>query len=135
MNKYNKIIKRSLIILFAIIIIVFSIFNFILSIEPYDGGFEADLDYIILLMCGLSILIYGILNIYSLKKNFDLKIAYYSCFGVISVLISFYFLGCFFKALAKNKPFIDNQIYLYTGLLGLIMIIYLIFRYKKDFYK
>lgn len=132
MKKNNEIIKKSLIILFGIVILIFSISNFILSIKTYDGGFDADLDYIILSFCGLSILIYGLLNIYSLYKSLDLKIAYYSCFGVISVLISFYSLGCFFKSLAKNKPFFDNQIYLYTGILGLIMIIYLIFSYKEE---
>ncbi len=135
MKKYNEIIKRILIILFAIVILAFSISNFILSIESYDGGFDADLDYIIIFFCGLAILIYGILNIYSFKKTIDLKTTYYSCFGVISVLISFYSFGCFFKSLAKNKTFLDNQIYLYSGLLGLIMIIYLIFSYKGDYHK
>lgn len=132
LRKNSELIKRSLIILFAGILITVAIVLFSLSIEPYDGGFDADMDSIVLLFCGIALLIYGIYSVYALKKNKSLQIAYYGSFGAISVLISFYPLGVFFKAMAKNKPFIENQEYLYVGILGLVMIAYLIFSYMSE---
>ncbi|MDE7263170.1 MAG: hypothetical protein K2N64_00735 [Anaeroplasmataceae bacterium] len=136
LKKNSEFIKRSLIILFAIILIAISITLFSLSIEPYEGGFDADMDSVVLMFCGLALLIYGSYSVYALKRNKPLQVAYYGTFGAISVLISFYPLGVFFKAIAKNKPFIENQEYLYVGILGLVMIAYLVFSYiseqKKD---
>ena len=58
LKKNSEFIKRSLIILFASILIAVSIVLFSLSIEPYDGGFDADMDYVVLMFCGLSLLVY-----------------------------------------------------------------------------
>ncbi|MDE6656935.1 MAG: hypothetical protein K2J85_08085 [Anaeroplasmataceae bacterium] len=132
LKKNSELIKRILIILFAGVLIGISIALFALSIEVYEGGFDADMDTIVLFFCGVALLVYGIYSVYALKKKISDKTIYYGAFGAISVLTAFYPLGVFFKAMAKHKPFLANQEYLYIGILGVIMIAYLIFSYISD---
>lgn len=132
LKKNSELIKRSLIILLGVIIMVSSITLFSLSLEVYEGGFDADMDSIVLFFCGIALLIYGIYSVYALKKGCSTQMMYYGSFGAISVLMGFYPLGVFFKAMAKNKPFVENQEYLYVGILGVVMIAYLIFSYISE---
>ena len=132
LKKNSELIKRSLIILLSLVLIASSITLFALSIEVYEGGFDADMDYIVLLFCGIFLMIYGAYSVYGYRKNKSCQTMYYGTFGAISVLMGFYPLGVFFKAMAKHKSYLDNQGYLYIGLLGLIMIAYLIFSYLSD---
>lgn len=131
-KKNSELIKRCLIIALSVVILASSLALFFLSLETYEGGFDANMDYIVLLFCGIALFIYGTYSVYALKKEKSLHMMYYGCFGAISVLTGFYPLGVFFKALAKNKPFIENQEYLYIGIMGLIMLSYLIFSYLGD---
>ncbi|MDE6407740.1 MAG: hypothetical protein K2K48_00490 [Anaeroplasmataceae bacterium] len=132
LKKNSELIKRILIILLSLVLMISSITIFALSLETYEGGFDADMDSIVLFFCGVALLVYGIYSVYALKKGCSMQTIYYGCFGAISVLMGFYPLGVFFKAMAKNKPFIENQEYLYIGILGIIMIAYLIFSYISE---
>lgn len=132
LKKNSELIKRCLIILLGTILLASGITLFSLSIDSYEGGFDADMDSVVLALCGVALFIYGIYSVYALKKNKSLEIAYYGTFGAISVMLAFYPLGVFFKAMAKNKPFIENQEYLYMGILGIVVIIYLIFSYISE---
>lgn len=132
LKKNSELIKRCLIILLAVVLMASSIALFSLSLEVYEGGFDADMDSIVLFFCGVALLVYGIYSVYALKKGLSTQAIYYGSFGAISVLIGFYPLGVFFKAMAKHKSFIENQEYLYIGILGIIMIAYLIFSYISE---
>lgn len=133
LKKNSSFIKRSILIAIAVLIITISIVMFSLSFEIYDDGYGTDIsfdmDYIVLMCCGIALLIYGILDIISYRRQKSTKIAVYSCFGVISSLLSFYPLGVFFKAISKGKPYLENQEYLYIGIIGLLMLAYIIFSY------
>ncbi|MCM1131501.1 MAG: hypothetical protein NC310_06700 [Roseburia sp.] len=132
LKKNSELIKRCLIILLAGVLMASSIVLFSLSLEVYEGGFDADMDSIVLFFCGVALLVYGIYSVYALEKGLSTQAIYYGSFGAISVLIGFYPLGVFFKAMAKHKPFIENQEYLYIGILGIVMIVYLIFSYISE---
>ncbi|MDE7105958.1 MAG: hypothetical protein K2O22_02200 [Anaeroplasmataceae bacterium] len=132
LKRNSELIKRCLIILLAVVLMAFSITFFCLSLAVYEGGFDADMDSIVMFFCGVALLVYGIYSVYALKKGLSVHTIYYGSFGAISVLIGFYPLGVFFKAMAKHKPFIENQEYLYIGILGVIMIAYLIFSYISE---
>lgn len=132
----SELLKRGMIVLFAVLFMVICIIEFCFSFEIYDDGYgtdiSLDMDMIVYFLCGCSLLVYGIYSIYGYKKNKDLTLPYYASFSVIATLLTFYPLGVFFKALAKQKPFIENQEYLYIGILGLVLIAYLLFSYISD---
>ena len=135
----SEIIKRWIIVILASAIIGISVSLFILSFEIYNDGYGTDisfnLDMIIFFICGVAILVYGIYSIYAYKKHLSMLFAYYASFSVITVLLTFYPLGVFFKALAKGKSFVEYQEYLYLGVFGFIILIYLIFSYLCDLRK
>ncbi len=134
--KNSELIKRCFIIALATALAIISLIGFFLSYQKYNDGYGTDIsfdmDAIVLFICSLAILIYGVYSVYALKKDKSLKTAYYASFGTVSVLIAFYPLGMFFKALAKGKKFEDYQDYLYIGIIGILMIFYLIFSYISD---
>ncbi|MDE7385183.1 MAG: hypothetical protein K2M84_05450 [Anaeroplasmataceae bacterium] len=132
LKKNSELIKRCLIILLAVVLMAAAITLFSLNLEVYEGGFDADMDSIVMFFCGVALLVYGIYSVYALKKGLSVQTIYYGSFGAISVLMGFYPLGVFFKAMAKHKPFIENQEYLYIGILGIVMIVYLIFSYISE---
>ncbi len=134
--KNSEWIKRGLVAFMGLSIMIIAIVMFALSFGSYDDGYGTDIsfdmDFVILFICGIALLVYGIYTIYAYHKNLSTKLAYYGAFGIISVLIAFYPLGVFFKAISKGKPYLENQEYLYAGILGLIMIAFLIFSYISD---
>lgn len=136
MKNKNELIKRWLIVIFAAVFMIITAVLFGLSLEIYDDGYGTDvsfdMDMIVCFLCGIALLVYGIYSLYALKKKKSMQLAYYGAFGVIAVLTTFYPLGVFFKAMAKKKPFLENQDYLYLGILGLILLIYLIVSYLGD---
>ncbi len=124
--KWKKIIN---IIIGAFITIV-SVVMFIQSYEKYSDEFGTDIsfnnDYVILLLIGLTILIYGIITFKT-----ENSLSYQISGMVISSLVSFYSLGVFFKALnkaildkEKSFDFLDNQLYLYVGIVGALILGY-----------
>ena len=133
LQKNSSLIKRCILIGLAALIVIISIVMFSLSFEIYDDGYGTDIsfdmDYIVLMCCGIALLVYGILDVISYRRQKSTRIAFYSCFGVISSLLSFYPLGVFFKAISKGKPYLENQEYLYIGIIGLFMLAYILFSY------
>lgn len=133
LKKNSEVLKRSMIALMALTIVIISIVQFSLSFYHENDGWGTDIsfdmDSVVLLLCGMALLVYGLYSIYAYKKAKSTEYLYYGCFGVISVLMAFYPLGVFFKAMAKKKPFLENQNYLYIGLLGIMMVIYLLCHY------
>lgn len=137
--KNSGLIKRVFVTLLGLAVSIISIVEFSLSFYKENDGWGTDIsfdmDSIALLICGVALTIYGIYCIFAYYKNKETDMAYYGAFGVISVITAFYPLGVFFKAMAKNKPFLDNQDYLYIGIIGILMIAYLIFSYLSDYKK
>ena len=138
----NKIVKNStllkniMIIVLAVLLMITSLIYFIQSYSVYSDEWGTDIsidtDYLVLLICSICILIYGIYSLIAYKKNLNTKNAYYACFGVTSVLIGFYPLGIFFKSLAKEVPYLECQGYLYIGIIGIAFIMYLVFSYFEN---
>lgn len=131
--KNSELLKDCMIIGIAAVLCIVSIIYFAQSYSFYQDEYGTDIsfdsDTIVIFLCSVSVLIYGILCVVAQKKNKSADNAYYLCFGVTACLVAFYPLGTFFKALSKGSKFIDCQDYLYIGILGLIMIAYLIFSY------
>lgn len=131
--KNSALLKHCMVIALAATLCIISIIYFAQSYyfesDEWGTSLSFDEDSIVLFLCSVSILIYGIYSLYAYKRNTADTAVYYSCFGVASFLLAFYPLGKFFKALAKGGKFTECQEYLYIGILGLLMIAYLIFSY------
>ncbi len=132
--KNSELIKRCLLVGLSLILIIVSLTMFSLSFQN-ENDVSFDMDSVVIFLCGLSFLCYGIYSIYAYKKKISCKTAYYGAAFVTSALLAFYPLGVFFKAMAKGKPFLENQEYLYVGILGVVLLIYLGFSYIADTYK
>lgn len=109
-----------------------SLYYYIVSFSFYSDEYGTDIsfnsDYVILLLVlslSLGYLIYLLIN--DLKNN-KIKFNYIIPSTQMGIL-SFYSLGVFFKQMNKNKPFMDYQIYLFFGIVTLILMAYFIVRY------
>lgn len=109
-----------------------SLYYYIVSFSFYSDEYGTDIsfnsDYVILLLVlslSLGYLIYLLIN--DLKNN-KIKFNYIIPSTQMGIL-SFYSLGVFFKQMNKNKPFVDYQIYLFFGIVTLILMAYFIVRY------
>ncbi len=136
LKKNSEIVKRWILVGLSLFILAISIAFIALSFGYADDGYGTDIsfnmDYVVFLLCGIAMLCYSIYSVIGYYKNKNLKMAYYSAFGVISVLLAFYPLGVFFKAMSKHKPFLEYQEYLYIGILGIGLIAYLLFQFLSD---
>lgn len=140
--KNSELIKRALFVAFSVVLILISIVYFSLSFSLYDDGWGTDIsfdqDAVVLFICSVALCVYSVCNLLALKNNISTKNVYYSSFGVIGVLLFCYPLGVFFKELSKALSsgeafdYSSYQDYLYLGLLGLILVLYLIFSYISD---
>lgn len=138
----NKIIKNSallkaiMVVAFGSILAIISIIYFAQSYSFYQDEWGTDIsfdnDSIVMLLCSIAILIYGIYSVIAYKKSLSSKNVYYGSFGVVACLISFYPLGRFFRALAKGSTFVNCQDYLYISIIGIVMLFYLIFSYLNE---
>ena len=125
--------------------LIYGFIKFIGSYEYYSDEYGTDIsfnyDYAIMIIGGLILISYMAYKLYlyinkSQIINYDLEIG-----TTISLLVSFYTLGIFFKALfkalSKGKEFdyLGNQLYLYLGIGGLIIAIilgvFLVKKYKR----
>lgn len=134
--KNSSLLKNIMIIVIASLLCIVSLIYFIQSYSFYSDEWGTDIsidsDYLVLFLCSICILVYGIYSLVAYKKNISTKNVYFGCFGVASVLIGFYPLGIFFKSLAKEVSYKDCQGYLYIGIIGLAVIIYLVFSYIEN---
>lgn len=134
-NNANFLKKILLIVVFAVLFIT-SLVMFIQSVALYDDGYgtdySANTDFIVVMLVSVIFIAFSIYNLVSKKDKYPAKIL---SLGVSFTLISFYSLGIFFKKLAKaiskGKEFgyIENQVYLYAGIIGLIVICAVVFDY------
>lgn len=134
----NKNLVISILVLIAMIFVfVASLIGYILSIEAYDGGFDANTDYIVYMFSSLILLGYMIYHLYNtIKKINENKTILPIVIAFTSALIGFYFIGCTFKAIAKNNfTFKEYYEQIFIGIAYLILMIASIFKYfntKKD---
>ncbi len=137
--KNSSLIKDILFIILGSVLVLTSLSVYILSIVPYDGGFDASLDYLVILICSIIFLVYCIYAIVKSERN--LTIPRILTLGLCSSIGGLYSLGVFFKAmtkaLAKGKEFVytSYQMYLYIGIVALILTLIAVFEYletKKD---
>lgn len=142
MNKLKKnatTIKQILFVFLAGVLFLTSLTVYILSIEAYEGGFDASMDYLVFTVLSIIFLIYTIYTV--VKSDKDLTMPRILTLGLCSAVGGLYSLGIFFKSLAKiiSKGdvfvFTDYQLYLYAGIVGITLTIIAFFQYleaKKD---
>lgn len=116
-----QLIKKILMIVLASILVITSLALYIQSIESYDGGFDSNLDYVVALIISIAILSFILYT--SFGKNVDYVKSKNSLLITITTVSSCYSLGVFFKGLAKGKEFQGLQVYLYFGIVTLILLI------------
>ncbi len=137
MKNYNLLSK----ILFVVATSLFLILSIVLlatSFESYDDGWGIDFsfnkDYLILVIVGIALTTYEAYTLYAEIKNKELNDLPYYLFGTLAIVGAGYNLGVFFKAVAKGKDYLSNQMYLYFGLVCLVLVIAIAFKYlaKKN---
>ena len=119
MNKIKEnstLIKKILFIVLAGVLFVTSLALFIQSIESYDGGFDANKDYVVCMIISLIILAYALYLLFS--KNPKVNNGRILTVAISSAIACAYSLGVFFKGVAKGKEYAGIQIYLYAGRSG-----------------
>lgn len=124
-NKSKLVLVTSIIL--SVLSLALSIFTLVLVIKSYsfyDDGYgisvEFDSDYIVYFLASMTLFIYSIIVLKN--QNYELTTTFIS-FGIIEVLLSFYPLGIFFKAISKKKPFVDNVHYLIIGVIFLVLLV------------
>ncbi len=142
MNKLKKnatMIKQILYVFLASVLVLTSLTVYILSIEAYEGGFDANVDYLVIMIVSIIFLTYCIYSIVKSDKNQIMPRII--TLALTSSIGGLYSLGVFFKALnkaiVKGKEFIytDYQLYLYIGIVALTLTAIAVFQYletKKD---
>ncbi len=123
MNKIKEnsaLIKKILFIVLAGVLFITSLTLFIQSIESYDGGFDANKDYVVCMIISLIILAYAIYLLIS--KNQNSTLGRQITIGTSCAIACAYSLGVFFKGIAKGKEYAGIQIYLYAGIVTLLVL-------------
>ena len=126
--KNVKKITNILILVFSILLLSIGVALLAQSFVYKDKGWAVKLEFnsnmIVLVIVGVVSLIYSILRLINFK---DEKKALFISLTVISLLVSFYGLGEFFKNLADGSTYGECQHYLYFGLVsGVILAIVLV---------
>ena len=139
LKKNATMIKQILYVFLASVLVITSLSVYILSISVYEGGFDANVDYLVIMIVSIIFLVYCIYAI--VKSEKDLTIPRIITLALTSAIGGLYTLGVFFKALnkaiVKGKEFIytDYQLYLYIGIVALTLTAIAVFQYletKKD---
>lgn len=116
------------------ILTVLSLIFMIQSYEFYSDEWGTDIsfdsDYLVLLIISITLLIAGIYLIYTYNKIYNSNVIYATTF-IGALLFSLYPLGRFFRALAKKSTYVEAQWYLYVGLVGLVLLGLVIYKYIK----
>ena len=131
-----KIAKYISFVVVGFVSFVLSLVKYIMSFEKYSDEWGTDIsfneDYIVAIMISLIILGYAIYCLVVSIKNQEIAETTGTFIGaIISCLIAFYPLGVLFKALNKEKPFMDYLNYLFVGLFGIALLVYFIFSYLE----
>lgn len=144
----NRKIRDIFVLIAGIVGFICSLILFIQSKSVYSDEYGTDVsfneDYVILILCTISIILYSIICYIADKKKESHNQADLSLKLVISALVSFYSLGLFlkslFKALNKHATFDFNnyELYLFVGLFTLVLFIcytYQAISIQKNFHK
>jgi len=126
MKSNFQLLKKIMLIVLPAIIICTSIAFYIQSMEFYDGGFDSDLDYIVVLIVAVE---YLGLAIYNFKNPADIQEKRSLIIMTSSAVLFAYPLGKFIKNLIKNNGFQSSQQYLYVSIFALALLVYGIFDY------
>lgn len=131
----NKLIK-SLNIVVAASVIIFSLIMLVLSCEIYSDEYGTDIsfnnNFLISLLVGIILLIYFIITIKD--KNYKY---YLLAYQLSSLIVGMYSIGIFLKALNKSIinnasfDFGNNQIYFYVGVIALLLFTIKLLEYFK----
>ena len=133
--------KNILLIAIPALIIIFNLVFYIQSYSFYQDEWGTDIsfdsDYLVYMLCGVALLIPAVLQA---TKGYS-KENYLIGGVVVGSLLGFYPLGVFFKTLfkaiikGKEFSFADNQAYLYIGIIGCVLLAYVIVSiidYRKE---
>lgn len=137
MKNYN-LLSKILFLVASGLFLIFSIILFAFSFESYDDGWGIDFsfntDYSLLMFLGIALTAYTAYNLFAFIKNKDIKDLPYYVFGTLAFVGAGYNLGVFFKAMSKGKEYQGYQLYLYFGLVCLVLIAAIVFKYlsKKN---
>ena len=127
--KNSTTIKQLLFVFLASVLVITSLTVYILSIVAYEGGFDANVDYLVYLILSIIILIHSIYGI--VRPNGNLVYAKILTLGLVSSIGGLYSLGQFFKKLTKGYDYVDIQLYLYMGIICLILVAIALFEYLE----
>ena len=136
--KNYKLMSKILFLVASGLFLIFAIVLFATSFESYDDGWGIDFsfnkDYSLLMFLGIALTAYTAYNLYASIKNKEVNDLPYYVFGTLAVVGAGYNLGVFFKAIAKGKDYQSHQLYLYFGLVCLVLIVAILFKYldKKN---
>lgn len=137
MKSNYPLIKKILIIVLTSIIFITSTVLFIQSISAYSGeygsGFDANLDYVVVMLVSLCAVLVSIYNL----KGTKVKEVVNTTVLATSIVVSGYSLGKFIKSLVKGAKYVDCQTYFYAGLVALALVAvatieYLIYQSNKE---
>ena len=147
--KNKNLIVKCLYVAAALLAFVFSLVLYINSFyyEDYGAGsFEISFnkDYLVTTFATLIILAATVISLVNYLKNRQNGALYDASYGVVTILLSFYSLGVFLKALTKGASkgkdlgpiYAENQIYFYFGLVTLVLLVafafQMVIKYKKN---
>lgn len=122
--------KKILLLAIPCVIFITSLILYIQSIEKYDGGFDANFDYVIVMGAALIWGAYELISI--LKPAADLVNAKIVVLLTDGALLGFYSLGMFFKGVVKHKEFTSIQTLLYAGIIGVLVCAYGVISYFEE---
>lgn len=127
----NKKNLSLLLIIISGLLILFNLIYLAQSFQFYDDGYGYDVsfdqDILVYLICSISILIYSVLC----YKNINTPKSFYSTTIVLGSLLGIYNIGMFIKSLAKGKGYIEAQDYLYIGIIGCVVLAFVLINYFK----
>ncbi len=147
--KDKNLLVKILYVAAASLALIFSLVLYIKSFyyEDYgEGSFEISFskDYLVTTIALVIILAYAIVALVNYIKGRKNGVLGDITYGVVTTLVSFYSLGAFLKAITKaaskgkdlTPVYAENQIYLYFGLVTLVLLcafsVQMIIKYKKN---
>lgn len=129
--------KRTVGIIITTIASILAILSLIFMIQSYEfysdewgTDISIDSDYLVLLLISIDLLIAGIYLIYTYNKKYNSNVVMGTTF-IGALLLGLYPLGRFFRALAKGSTYVEAQWYLYVGLIGVVLLGLVIYKYIK----
>lgn len=132
----NKKILNYILILLSVVLLGISIYYFATSFSFYQDEYGTDIsfdnDQMVLMLSAVVLLIFSIYKLVADNKNTFNKDSVYISFGIISIVNSLYDFGAFFKAIAKEKPVLENLDYCFSGIVFGVLFAYILVSYLLE---